>query len=234
MNSFSFIEQQISNILSNFPNLKRRVKFIYQNINYFFYKKNYVVKSPFKVKEVSDNYHETFFGYYDKDPFNNKRNLVLFHALDEKKAEEEPVKVICQNFSTGEIEKEFESYAFNYQQGTRLHWLNNEKFIFNDFNFQSKSLCSKIFNVTNKEVTPESINEALTNAAKGELKGILDVNQKPLVSKDFNHNPHSSIFDITQTQVIKGKFSRVLSWYDNEWGFSNRMCDTAIQISGLI
>jgi len=88
--------------------------------------------------------------------------------------------------------------------------------------------------VTEKETSPETINEAMTNAAKGELRGILDVNQKPLVSKDFNHNPHSSIFDLTQTQVIKGKFSRVLSWYDNEWGFSNRMCDTAIQISGLI
>ena len=88
--------------------------------------------------------------------------------------------------------------------------------------------------VTDKEATPESINEAMIKAAKGDLKGILDVNQKPLVSKDFNHNPHSSIFDVTQTQVIKGKFSRVLSWYDNEWGFSNRMCDTAIQISGLI
>ncbi len=88
--------------------------------------------------------------------------------------------------------------------------------------------------VTDKEATPESINEAMTQAAKGDLKGILDVNQKPLVSKDFNHNPHSSIFDVTQTQVIKGKFSRVLSWYDNEWGFSNRMCDTAIQIAGLI
>ena len=88
--------------------------------------------------------------------------------------------------------------------------------------------------VTEKEVTQEAINEAMINAAKGELKGILDVNQKPLVSKDFNHNPHSSIFDLTQTQVIKGKFSRVLSWYDNEWGFSNRMCDTAIQIAGLI
>jgi len=88
--------------------------------------------------------------------------------------------------------------------------------------------------VTDKEVSAESINEAMTNAAKGDLKGILDVNKKPLVSKDFNHNPHSSIFDVTQTQVIKGKFSRVLSWYDNEWGFSNRMCDTAIQISGLI
>jgi len=78
--------------------------------------------------------------------------------------------------------------------------------------------------VTDKEATPESINEAMTKAAKGELKGILDVNQKP----------HSSIFDVTQTQVIKGKFSRVLSWYDNEWGFSNRMCDTSIQIAGLI
>ena len=88
--------------------------------------------------------------------------------------------------------------------------------------------------VTEKEVSPESINNAMTEAATGELKGILDVNQKPLVSKDFNHNPHSSIFDITQTQVIKGKFSRVLSWYDNEWGFSNRMCDTAIQIASFI
>tara|TARA_X000000368_G_scaffold151605_1_gene119496 strand:+ start:73 stop:1077 length:1005 start_codon:yes stop_codon:yes gene_type:complete len=88
--------------------------------------------------------------------------------------------------------------------------------------------------VTEKEVTPETINDAMSKAAKGELKGILDINQKPLVSKDFNHNPHSSIFDATQTQVVKGKFSRVLSWYDNEWGFSNRMCDTAIQIAGLI
>ena len=88
--------------------------------------------------------------------------------------------------------------------------------------------------VTEKEVTPENINDAMNKAAKGELKGILDINQKPLVSKDFNHNPHSSIFDATQTQVVKGKFSRVLSWYDNEWGFSNRMCDTAIQIAALI
>jgi glyceraldehyde 3-phosphate dehydrogenase len=88
--------------------------------------------------------------------------------------------------------------------------------------------------VTEKEVTSESINEAMTKASNSELKGVLDINHRPLVSKDFNHNPHSSIFDATQTQVIKGKFSRVLSWYDNEWGFSNRMCDTAIQISTLI
>ena len=88
--------------------------------------------------------------------------------------------------------------------------------------------------VTEKETTPDLINQAKESAAKKELKGILDINNKPLVSKDFNHNSHSSIFDVTQTQVIKGKFSRVLSWYDNEWGFSNRMCDTAIQIATFI
>ena len=89
--------------------------------------------------------------------------------------------------------------------------------------------------VTTKEVSPEDINNAMIEASKTkELKGILGINNKPLVSKDFNHNPHSSIFDVTQTQVIKNKFSRVLSWYDNEWGFSNRMCETAIQIAGLI
>ena len=88
--------------------------------------------------------------------------------------------------------------------------------------------------VTEKEVTPESINDVMNKAGKGDLKGNLDINQKPLVSKDFNHNPHSSIFDATETLVVNGKFSRVLSWYDNEWGFSNRMCDTAIQIASLI
>ena len=88
--------------------------------------------------------------------------------------------------------------------------------------------------VPKKEVSVDSINDSMRTASKGPLKGILSTNAAPLVSKDFNHNPHSSIFDLTQTQVIKGKFSRVLSWYDNEWGFSNRMCDTTLQIAGLI
>ena len=63
------------------------------------------------------------------------------------------------------------------------------------------------------------------------LKNVLSVISEPLVSTDFNHNPASSNFDLTQTQVIDGTFGRVLSWYDNEWGFSNRMCDTAVVMS---
>jgi len=85
-----------------------------------------------------------------------------------------------------------------------------------------------------KKTTVEEVNEAIVKAAKGELKGVLVTNDKPLVSIDFNHNPASSTFDLTQTQVIDGRFVRVLSWYDNEWGFSNRMSDTAVAMGKLI
>lgn len=80
---------------------------------------------------------------------------------------------------------------------------------------------------TLRPASVDAINLAMQEAARGYLNGVLDVVSEPLVSKDFNHDPHSSIFDLTQTQVIDGRFCRVLSWYDNEWGFSNRMLDVA-------
>ncbi len=80
----------------------------------------------------------------------------------------------------------------------------------------------------------EEINAAMTKAAEGPLKGILGINAKPLVSSDFNHNALSSIFDLESTQVVDGTFCRVVSWYDNEWGFSNRMNDTAFAMGRLI
>jgi glyceraldehyde 3-phosphate dehydrogenase len=86
---------------------------------------------------------------------------------------------------------------------------------------------------TPRDTTVEEINGAINQATGGRLKGILEVNEAPLVSTDFNHNPASSTFDATQTQVIEGSFCRVLSWYDNEWGFSNRMSDTAVAMGKL-
>jgi glyceraldehyde 3-phosphate dehydrogenase len=87
---------------------------------------------------------------------------------------------------------------------------------------------------TSKPTTKEAVNEAIkAAAASGPLKGILGINNEPLVSMDFNHNPASSTFDLTQTQVIEGVFVRVLSWYDNEWGFSNRMSDVAVEMGKL-
>jgi glyceraldehyde 3-phosphate dehydrogenase len=85
-----------------------------------------------------------------------------------------------------------------------------------------------------KDVTEQEINDAMAAAATGELKGVLAVNKLPLVSIDFNHNPYSSIFDATQTKVIEKNFARVLSWYDNEWGFSNRMLDTLAAMGKLL
>jgi len=85
-----------------------------------------------------------------------------------------------------------------------------------------------------RETSVEEINEAIKAAASGPLKGILAVTDQPNVSIDFNHDPHSSTFALDQTKVMEGTMCRILSWYDNEWGFSNRMSDTAVAMGKLI
>ncbi len=88
--------------------------------------------------------------------------------------------------------------------------------------------------VAKRTTTKDEINAAIQAAAGGKLKGILGVTDQPNVSIDFNHDPHSSIFALDQTKVLEGNFVRILSWYDNEWGFSNRMADTAVAMAKLI
>ena len=85
--------------------------------------------------------------------------------------------------------------------------------------------------VSERETSIDEINAVLRKASEGELKGILDYNEEPLVSVDFNHNPASSIYDSTLTKVIDGTLVKAIAWYDNEWGFSNRMSDTAIAMA---
>jgi glyceraldehyde 3-phosphate dehydrogenase len=87
--------------------------------------------------------------------------------------------------------------------------------------------------VAKKPTTKEEINDAVKRAASQQLKGILGFTDQPNVSIDFNHDPHSSIFHLDQTKVMEGTLVRVLSWYDNEWGFSNRMADTAVAMGKL-
>ena len=88
------------------------------------------------------------------------------------------------------------------------------------------SVVDLTFNAS-RNTSVEEVNKVMKSASEGKLKDILDYNTEPLVSTDFNHNPASSIFDSTQTRVIGGSLVKVLSWYDNEWGFSCRMLDTA-------
>ncbi|MCH7693339.1 MAG: type I glyceraldehyde-3-phosphate dehydrogenase [Proteobacteria bacterium] len=87
--------------------------------------------------------------------------------------------------------------------------------------------------VAGRPTSVEEVNNAIVEAARGRLKGVLGTVDEPLVSVDFNHDPLSSIFDLSQTQVLAGDFVRVLSWYDNEWGFSNRMADTAVAMANV-
>ncbi|MDP4539403.1 type I glyceraldehyde-3-phosphate dehydrogenase [Qipengyuania sp. DY56-A-20] len=88
------------------------------------------------------------------------------------------------------------------------------------------SLIDLVFTPT-RDTSAEELNAALKAAADGAMKGVLDYTDQPLVSSDFNHYPASSTIDSLETSVMEGKLARVVSWYDNEWGFSNRMIDTA-------
>src|SRR6187551_302960 len=88
--------------------------------------------------------------------------------------------------------------------------------------------------VAKKQTTKEEINDAVKRAAEQQLKGILNYTNDPNVSIDFNHDPHSSTFHMDQTKVINGTLVRVMAWYDNEWGFSNRMADTAVAMGKLL
>ncbi len=85
-----------------------------------------------------------------------------------------------------------------------------------------------------RDTTVDEINAAIRAAAQGHLHGILGFTDQPNVSADFNHDPRSSIFHMDQTKVLEGRMCRILSWYDNEWGFSNRMADTAVAMGKLI
>ncbi|MFL5129382.1 MAG: type I glyceraldehyde-3-phosphate dehydrogenase [Microvirga sp.] len=88
--------------------------------------------------------------------------------------------------------------------------------------------------VANKATSKDEINAAVKRAAEQQLKGILTYTNEPNVSIDFNHDPHSATFHMDQTKVMDGTFVRVMAWYDNEWGFSNRMADTAVAMAKLI
>ena len=88
------------------------------------------------------------------------------------------------------------------------------------------SLIEFVFS-SNKNLSVEKINDSFLKASKSKLKNILDTNSEPLVSSDFNHNPHSAIVDLSLTKVVENKMAKVSAWYDNEWGFASRMCDLA-------
>ena len=94
------------------------------------------------------------------------------------------------------------------------------------------SLVEFVFSAS-QNLSAEKINNSFSKASKSELKNILDTSNEQLVSSDFNHNPHSAIIDMSLTQVVDGKMAKVSAWYDNEWGYANRMCDLAVYFGNI-
>ncbi len=94
--------------------------------------------------------------------------------------------------------------------------------------------CIDLKVVLGRTVTADEVRDAMRTASEGKLKGILGYETRPLVSSDYNHDAHSATFAADQTKILPGNFVRVLAWYDNEWGFSNRMAETAVKMGAMI
>jgi hypothetical protein len=153
MGKFNPVEKYFAELLSKFPKAKNGIKKLYTVINYYFHRKEYRFKSDFKIIPViSDDKHESFFGYYDKSPVNSTGRYIVFHetggiisnkAPDPKK----PVNIMLFDSKNNNYRKIAETSAYNWQQGSKLQWLNENKFIFNDFD--GSNYISKIYNIEN-------------------------------------------------------------------------------------
>ncbi|MCF8234559.1 MAG: hypothetical protein K9G67_06385 [Bacteroidales bacterium] len=156
---YSNTERLIASALSSFPGTKQRIKRLYQKLSYLFHKNNHSFHSEYELKEYSYKNHETFFGYYDRSPLNAIGKYLLFHATEHSTLKppdpEKEIEIVLSDFESGEISSAFTTKAYNWQQGSRAMWLDNERFIFNDYDTNNDVYISKIGNaVAGKIVKP--------------------------------------------------------------------------------
>lgn len=151
--NFNHIELWAASVLSRFPGLKKLAKQYYQGANYYIYKKNYTVQTDWKIQKIGKEGSESFFGYYDKFPERN--GWTLFHSFNEstkqKPINNHPLNISAFNISSGEIREFGDSFAYNWQQGSRLQWLDEESFIFNDVSEDNQQYGSKIVSINTDE-----------------------------------------------------------------------------------
>ncbi|NHB87593.1 hypothetical protein [Photorhabdus tasmaniensis] len=197
MRKYNFIEYKIANTLRKFPKLKASVKKIYSIINYFINKKNYSIKTDFKVKKISDNNKESFFGYYDKSPENFNGEYILFHSVENGNTTKKPNTVekifICvMNRKTGKIVAKIESSAFNWQQGSKAQWLNNDTFIFNDYNYNTQNYISNIYSIKAKKIIKNN-HFPIYDISSTLLSATIDFRRLSILRPDYGYFSHKSI-----------------------------------------
>ncbi|KAB7887404.1 glycosyl transferase [Poseidonibacter ostreae] len=155
MSQYSGFERKIAFILTKFPGLKSGVKKLYQRVNYLRYKKNYNFKSDYSIKRLALKNKESYFGYYDKSPINSTNEYIIFQStnIDTKSMPDPkiPVDMVVYNVEHDSYEVVGESYTYNWQQGTKFMWIDEYRFIYNDFDESRKQYISKIYDVKTKE-----------------------------------------------------------------------------------
>jgi len=155
MSQYNSFERKIALFISKFPMLKVLIKKIYQKINYIKYKKIYDFKSKYILKNFSLNNRESYFGYYDKSPLNLTNEYVVFQSsnINTKNIPDSqvPVDIAVYNIKNNNYELIGQSYTYNWQQGTKLMWIDKYKFIYNDYDEGRKEYISKIYDLKIKE-----------------------------------------------------------------------------------
>lgn len=149
--SYSTSERLIANILSRFPFIKKWLKLIYQTLNFWVYKKTYKSKTDLVIKRIGNSDKETFFGYYDKSPINKTGQYLIFqettHSSSKKPSKKYPIYVVLFDIEKDIELRRWETFAYNWQQGSKLMWIAESKFIFNTFNNKSQQYNSVIVDV---------------------------------------------------------------------------------------
>ena len=155
MAQYSKFERRIAFILTKFPGLKSGIKKLYQRLNYIRYKKSYSFKSDYSIKKIAIGNKESYFGYYDKSPINSTNEYIIFQSANVYTSDmpdrNVPVDMVVYNVKNDSYTVVGQSYAYNWQQGTKLMWIDESKFIYNDFDSNRKQYTSKIYDVKSKE-----------------------------------------------------------------------------------
>ena len=154
--NYNKFEKLMSLFLTKFPRAKKTVKKIYQYLNYCIYKKNYSHYTSYVLKKFSLENKETFFGYYDKSPINRTGALIIFHASNISTMllpdPHKPVDLIIFNNFKNSVVSTFTSYAYNWQQGTKCQWIDDNRLIYNDYDTLNNRYISKIVDVQNSDI----------------------------------------------------------------------------------
>lgn len=197
MSNFGAIEKAIASVLSNYPGSKKNIKRFYQRINFLFYKKDYVLKSDFKVREVDNTDSESFFGYYDKSPESQDGTKLIFYRTNYNTknlpSKDYCIEIVLKYKESNTFIVVDKTFAYNWQQGAKMMWLSNNKFIYNIFCDNTKSYKSKIYDTKSKSC--EEINFPIYDCFDEDLAYTLNYERLMDLRPDYGYRNIKSTTD---------------------------------------